>query len=220
MVMLQCSYSFCLLQLAAHPVYGLAVSAKHAVLGLLLEGPAYQYELRDRLKHRLGPAWEVNTGQLSRVVAELERDELIAPVAPVATRNRRRRFYCITERGMEELERWLEEEDEGVKLPRRPLLVKLTLGGRQLLQDNALAMLDAYEADCTHMTEELNRLLAEIPPDGSLVRADRLLLRLNLSADVAHVQGELAWARYARQMIAWLLTRDAVWPPTRGAPDG
>jgi DNA-binding PadR family transcriptional regulator len=195
------------------------MSAKHAILGLLLEGPAYQYELRDRLKHRLGPAWEVNTGQLSRMMSELERDELIAPVDTVASTHSRRRFYSIAEQGVVELERWLDEEAERVKLPRRPLLLKLTLGGRQRLEDHALANIDAYEGDCMRVESKLAGLLAEIPADGRLVRADHLLLRLNLSADVAHLEGEIAWARHARQTVSWLLGHDAVWPG-QGRRDG
>ncbi len=194
------------------------MSAKHVVLGLLLEGPAYQYQLRDQMKHRLGPAWEVDTGQLSRIMRELARDELIVPVDSVASSRSRRHVYRIAERGVEELESWL-DKGEGVRLPRRPLLVKLTLGGQHRLEGNALAKIDAYEADCTRVGSELTRLLTEIPPDGALVRADHLLLRLNLSADVAHVEGELKWARHARETVTWLQAHEAVWPPTRGGLD-
>jgi DNA-binding PadR family transcriptional regulator len=191
------------------------MSAKHVVLGLLLEGPAYQYQLRDRMKHRLGPAWEVDTGQLSRIMRELARDELIVPVESATPRKPRRHVYRIAEQGVEELERWLDEGVEGVRLPRRPLLVKLALGGQRRLEDDALAKIDAYEADCMREGAQLTRLLREIPPDGLLVRADHLLLRLNLSADVAHLQGELTWARQARQIAGWFRTHEAVWPPTR-----
>jgi DNA-binding PadR family transcriptional regulator len=191
------------------------VSAKHAVLGLLLERPAYQYELRDRLQQRLGPAWGVNTGQLSRITADLERDELIVPVDTVAGPDPRRRVFEISDKGIEELESWLDEKVEGVKLPRRPLLAKLTLGGRRRLEADALAKIDAYEKNCVRVRAELSRLLTEIPPDGPLVRADHLLLRVSVGADVAHVDGELAWARQARQHVSWLLANDALWPSKR-----
>jgi hypothetical protein len=48
------------------------------------------------------------------------------------------------------------------------------------------------------------------------VRADHVLLRLGLSADIAHLKGELGWAKHAHEMISWLLTQDAIWPSTHG----
>jgi hypothetical protein len=44
------------------------------------------------------------------------------------------------------------------------------------------------------------------------VRADHILLRLNLSADIKQLEAELEWAMHAREMVLWLLDRDAIWP--------
>ena len=44
------------------------------------------------------------------------------------------------------------------------------------------------------------------------MRADHLLLRLNLSADVSQLEGELRWARHAREMLSWLAGHEAIWP--------
>jgi len=44
------------------------------------------------------------------------------------------------------------------------------------------------------------------------VRADHVLLRLGLSADVNQLQAELEWARHAREVIRWLAEQDALWP--------
>ena len=37
------------------------MSSKHALLGLLLDRPAYPYQLADRMQQRLGPSWKVLT---------------------------------------------------------------------------------------------------------------------------------------------------------------
>jgi DNA-binding PadR family transcriptional regulator len=189
------------------------MSAKHALLGLLLQRPAYPYELADRLQSRLGPAWEINSGQLYQTIKGLERDGLIEPVAGTVEGREDRRVRAITDRGIEEFERWFAEGSPRARLPRRPLLVKLTLAGPDRLND-ALSHLDAYEQECTERLSELSREVDAVPMDGLQVRADHVMLRLSLSADVFQLEAELGWARHARERIAWLKGRDAIWLST------
>jgi DNA-binding PadR family transcriptional regulator len=188
------------------------MSAKQAVLGLLAERPGYQYQLADRLQQRLGPAWAVNSGHMSQIVKTLARDGLIERVDDAGDRvPDTRKVFAITEEGVAEFQRGF-EQDTAVRLPRRPLLVQITFAGPERLRA-ALTKIDAYERECAERIQEVMRAHQAVPPDGSLLRADHVLLRLNLSADVAALEGELGWTIHAREMISWLLTRtDAVWP--------
>lgn len=194
------------------------MSAKHALLGLLLEGPAYPYELGDRLQQRLGPAWEVKSGQLYQLVKGLEKDELIERVEHARPDREDRHVFAITDEGVIEFERWFDETANRVRLCRRPLLIQITFAGPRRLQD-ALAKVDSYELQCAERLKQIARLREALPADGTLIRADHLLLRLNLSADVYQLEGELRWARHAREMLSWLSNRDAVWPVDRKRPD-
>jgi len=169
-----------------------------------------QDELADRLRHRLGPAWQVNSGQLYQLVKGLERDGLIERVAHLPE-HEDRHVFAITDAGVGEFERWFEQAADPVRLCRRPLLVKITFAGPQRMVD-ALAQVDAYELQCAERLREISQLRETLPEDGPLVRADHLLLRLNLSADLLQLEGELRWARHAREMLSWLASRDAVWP--------
>src|SRR5271155_1044569 len=101
------------------------MSAKHALLGLLLDRSAYPYELADRLQQRLGPAWNVNSGQLYQTIHRLESDGLIERVDGVVGDRNFRHVFAITDDGVAEFERWFDRES-GVRLARRPLLVKIT----------------------------------------------------------------------------------------------
>jgi DNA-binding PadR family transcriptional regulator len=188
------------------------MSAKHALLGLLLQGSAYPYQLADRLESRLGPAWAVNSGQVSQTIKQLEGDGLIERVdGTVEGRDERRRVFAITESGVEEFERWFEATTGGVRLYRRALLVKITLGGPERLSE-ALGQMDAYEQDCTTRLKELLHTRDAIPLQRSRVRADHVLLRLSLSADISQLEKELQWVRDAREMVSWLLAQEAIWP--------
>jgi PadR family transcriptional regulator AphA len=191
------------------------MSARHALLGLLLDRADYPYQLADRLQRRLGPAWEVNSGQLYQTVKALERDGLIERVRGGGGEHEDRHVFAITDDGVDEFERWFDQAPEAVRLPRRPLLAKITFAGPRRLKD-ALAKLDAYERECAQRLAETARLREELPMDEPLLRADHLLLRLNLSTDLFQLEGELRWARQAREMLTWLEGSEAVWPSDSG----
>lgn len=187
------------------------MSAKHALLGLLLDRPAYRYQLGDRLQERLGPAWKINSGQLYQTIERLESDGLIERTDQAADEQHDRHVFAITMTGADEFERWFDVTLSRARLLRRPLLVKITLAGPERLKDT-LKEIDAYEQDCAVSLREHLRLREAIPLGGLRVRADHELLRLNLSADITQLEGELGWARHARERISWLLGQDAIWP--------
>jgi PadR family transcriptional regulator AphA len=194
------------------------MSAKHALLGLLLDRPGYPYQLADQLQQRLGPAWKVNSGQVHQDIKAMEEDGLIERVQSVPTARGDRHVYSITDGGAREFERWFEETPiKGVRLSRRPLLVKITFAGPRRLQD-ALAQVDAYERECAKRLNEIARLRETLPADGPLIRADRVLLRLSLSADIYQLDGELRWARHAREMLSYLANRETDWSANEEHP--
>ena len=86
------------------------MSAKHALLGFLLQRSSYPYELGDRLEQRLGPAYKVNSGQLSQIVKRMEADGLIERVDPDAQGPKERHVFKATARGAEDFERWFAQE--------------------------------------------------------------------------------------------------------------
>ncbi|HSZ12707.1 MAG TPA: PadR family transcriptional regulator [Solirubrobacteraceae bacterium] len=187
------------------------MSAKHALLGLLLNRSAYPYELADRLQARLGPAWAINSGQLYQTISRLAQEGLIEQVDGRSEPRDDRHVFAITDSGRAEFERWFEDETKETRLSRRPLLVKITLAGPDRLRD-ALKQIDVYELDCARRLTELSQTQEAIPVGGPQVRADHVLLRLSLSADIFQLEGELRWARHAHEMISWLLQREAIWP--------
>src|ERR1700742_1186915 len=192
------------------------MSAKHAVLGLLAEQTGYPYPLRDRVERRMGPAWAVSSGHVTQTVTGLHRQGLIERVDrgdDVA--DDRRKLYAITEAGLAELERFL-GEDAGVKLPRSSIQVQLSFAGKERLQSVA-ARIDAYERECAAALQDVMRRYEDVQIGGPLVRADHLLLRANLSADLVHLEAEMNWCGHAREMVSLLMTREALWPSSRDA---
>jgi DNA-binding PadR family transcriptional regulator len=191
------------------------VSAKHALLGLLLHRPAYRYQLGNRLQGLLGPAWRINSGQLYRTIKRLEEDGLIVRVDDAADDHddQDRHVFAITDHGAQEFERWFEDSTSDTRLLRRPLLVKITLAGPERL-GSALGQIDAYEQACASRLKELLREQEGIPVAGSRVLADDEFLRFALSGDISYIEGELRWARYMHERVSWLKSQDVIWPAT------
>ena len=193
------------------------MSAKHALLGFLLQRSSYPYELEHRLQQRLGPAYAVNPGQLSQTLKRMEEDGLIEAVGVAgaeAQGPKERHVFKATPDGAKEFERWFAEETKLTSLSRRALPVKLALAGPARLGD-ALEQIAAYELRCAERLTELSRLHDSVDESVTVadprVRADHVLARLSVSADIFSLEAEMRWAGHAREMISMLAGRDAIW---------
>src|ERR1700728_2079170 len=111
------------------------MSARHALLGFLIQRSSYPYELEHRLLQRLGPAYAVNSGQLSQTLKRMEEDGLIERVDARAQGPKERHVFKATPSGAEEFERWFAQETKVTPLSRRALTVKLALAGPARLAD-------------------------------------------------------------------------------------
>jgi PadR family transcriptional regulator, regulatory protein AphA len=192
------------------------MAAKHVLLGLLLDRPAYPYQLADRMQQRLGPSWTVRSGPLYQAVKGLERDGMIERVNKDPDGQDERHVFQITERGVEEFERWFEQAPDTVRSS-RPLLVKITFAGPERLA-RAMGKVEDYERECAERLSAIAVMCEALPgPEQELVRADHLLLRLNLSSDIYALEGELRWAQDARELLTSLSEEErAVWPNGSG----
>ena len=81
------------------------MSVRHALLGLLSEGPKYGHQLRQEFEARTGDVWALNVGQVYTTLQRLERDGLVesddeAPDGP-------QKAFRITAEGRDELGHWL-----------------------------------------------------------------------------------------------------------------
>lgn len=203
------------------------MSAKHIVLGMLADKPAYPYQLLDRLGERATPDWRINSGQFYRTVKQLAEAGLIERVdgAPGGHDGDDRQMFILTERGVAEFERWQEKRraegtGAGTRSLRRPVLAKLMFAGPER-RSQTLEEIDAYERACSEELTELAREIEEVPEDGERVRADRAILKLGLRLEVAHWETELAWCPIARDAFDDLYKKDAIWPstPSRRLPE-
>lgn len=104
------------------------MALKHLVLGILRQEPAHGYRVAARLLALAGSLRRVETARVYETLGGLEREGAIA-ARIAADGGRERRVWETTERGREELGRWLDRPVPSAAWLRRPLLVRLAIAG-------------------------------------------------------------------------------------------
>ena len=99
------------------------MSVRHALLGLLSEGPKYGLQLRQEFESRTGEVWPLNVGQVYTTLQRLERDGLVE--SDGTGDDERQKGFRITPAGEEELATWLRTPVELSSPPRDELVIKV-----------------------------------------------------------------------------------------------
>lgn len=163
-----------------------------AVLAFLREGPDYAYRLGRRLEERLGPAWRVSQGQLSRSLARLRRRGLAVEVAaPFQTGRRRRRFFEATPRGRQALERWLGRPPALRRPARDELVVRLLL----LAPERAAILIPQLTRLAGLCARRIEALAAQAASDDPVRRLALEAVRLQTEAQRRWIETCLASLR-------------------------
>src|ERR1700716_3883761 len=99
------------------------MGVRHALLGLLSEGPKYGLQLREEFEARTGEVWPLNVGQVYTTLQRLERDGLVE--SDNALEDGQQKGFRITADGQEELAEWLRTPPDMTSPPRDELVIKV-----------------------------------------------------------------------------------------------
>jgi DNA-binding PadR family transcriptional regulator len=174
-----------------------APPARHALLGLLLEGPRHGYDLIRAFAPGtpLGSTIHLGASHVYALLARLERDGLVVGEEQQQMMHPPRRVFQITEAGREDVLRWL---DEPVTRPREVLLdfpLKLYLAQR-LDPERAVLLVDKQRALFTAFLRDME---AEKPPtDGGL---DGAFLRFLRDGRIIRTRATLEWLDQGAERI-------------------
>jgi DNA-binding PadR family transcriptional regulator len=106
------------------------MSIRHSLLALLSEGPKYGFQLRQEFETSTGEVWPLNVGQVYTTLQRLERDGLAQ--SDDVEEDERQKNYRITDKGGEELSRWLRTPPDLSQPPRDELVIKVLVASRLL----------------------------------------------------------------------------------------
>ncbi len=187
------------------------MSAKYAVLGLLIERPGYGYQLAQRLEARFGSSCFAPSGVYS-ALDQLSRDELVRAAGAMgpgpARRSVPRMIYEATERGAEHFEAWIlgsspapplrDELHMKIALCRPgnlPRLIDLVYG-QELACIGRLRDLTQGADSAEALAGEVSKQLAGEPEDWS-----RLTRALTKEAEIALWRARIEWLRSAKELL-------------------
>ena len=159
------------------------MSVRHALLGLLSEGPKYGHQLRQEFEARTGDVWALNVGQVYTTLQRLERDGLVESEGDGAEGPQK--VFRITAPGEEELDSWLRTPPDLTTPPRDELVIKVLV---------ALAMpaVDVHEVIQAH-----RRYLVELMQQWTRLKEDEgefdLPLALVVDAELGRLDSVIRW---------------------------
>jgi DNA-binding PadR family transcriptional regulator len=183
-----------------------AVSVRHALLGLLSEGPKYGLRLREEFEAGTGEVWPLNIGQVYTTLQRLERDGFVESDGDDDRGSPQKRFR-ITAEGADELAAWLRTPPDMSSPPRDELVIKVLVALR-------LPGTDVHEVIQAH-----RRYLVELMQQWTRIKeADGgrdLALMLAVDAELFRLDAVARWLDTADGRIR----RAAAQPPARPRDD-
>jgi DNA-binding PadR family transcriptional regulator len=179
------------------------MSAKYAVLGLVIERPGYGYQLAQRLEDRFGSSGFAPSGVYS-ALDQLSRDDLIRSAGEMgagrAKRAAPRTIYEATEEGVDHFDAWMLAACPAPPL-RDELHMKIALcRPRNLAQ--LTDMVYGQELACMGRLRELKQRAEEDPTDPR--EWQRLMRTLARDAEVATWNARIEWLQSARELLEQL----------------
>ncbi len=128
-----------------------SLSIKHAILGLLADGPVHGYELRTAYENELVPEAKLNFGQVYTTLDRLSRNGWVRNEVVSQPERPDKKVYRLTDDGRRQLYAWLKKPSRFDLDLRNETFIKLMLTRR-------LAGADAFETLAVERRECLERL--------------------------------------------------------------
>jgi DNA-binding PadR family transcriptional regulator len=182
------------------------MSAKNAVLGLVIERPGYGYDLARRLEERFGSSGFAPTGVYS-ALDQLSSEDLVRSAGCRGeTTNERaapRTIYEATPKGVDRFEEWMLGSSSLAPV-RDELYMKIALSKPHNL-GRLIELTRAQEEDCLARLQDLKRCP---PRTREGVRAwSEVAVLLVRDAEVKQLQARVEWLQKARTIMDKLVSQ-------------
>ncbi|HWJ51375.1 MAG TPA: helix-turn-helix transcriptional regulator [Solirubrobacteraceae bacterium] len=178
------------------------MSAKHAILGLVIERPGYGYQLAQRLEERFGSSAFAPSGVYS-ALDQLTRDELVRAAGEMrggrgVSRAAPRTIYEATDEGVEHFEGWMLGSSPTPPL-RDELHMKIALCRPSDLP-RLIELVYGQELACMGRLQDL-KLTTEAESKGDVQEWSRLMRILSRDAEIALWKARIEWLQSARELL-------------------
>jgi DNA-binding PadR family transcriptional regulator len=117
--------------------------SKYAILGILSFGPRSGYDIKKFYEQSVASFWSESYGQIYPILKRLAQEGLATKSIQKQEGKPDRHIYAITEKGREELRRWL-VEPIGRHIGRHEIILKLIFGKQISVADN-IRQIEAFQ---------------------------------------------------------------------------
>lgn len=150
------------------------MSFKHAILGLLADGPLHGYELKALYQEQLVPSTELNFGQVYTTLDRLQRDGWVKHDVVSQQERPDKKVFAMTAEGRRQLESWMDTPSVVNLDMRNETCLKLMLA-RRLAHVDVIQVLKVEKRACLARLHELTQARARAKEDGEAVQTVLLL---------------------------------------------
>ncbi len=167
------------------------MSASHALLGILTEGPKHGYELKREHDLRFPGTRPLAYAQVYATLGRLERDGLVEVAETSQGGGPERTTYAISEQGRASLDEWLGEVESPGPYPADDL-VRKTLTALHLGADATGFLARQRAAHLGRMRELVSLQQGQSEPGA----------RIGLDHTISHLDADLRWLETAATRVA------------------
>jgi DNA-binding PadR family transcriptional regulator len=147
------------------PVRSGSLSPEYALLGFLISGPDYGYNLHQQIASELGWVWHLSQSQAYTILKRLENQGDLSTRVVAQAKHPDRQVLKITAQGRRRFLRWLNEETAlNARAIRLEFLTRLYFSNRFTPKDTP-AIITAQQGTISRNLERLERLSGELPAD-------------------------------------------------------
>jgi len=104
---------------------------RYAILGILTTGCRTGYQIKQMIDNSLNHFWKISYGQIYPTLKQLVEEGLATVEDSVQEGKPDKKEYFLTEKGEEELRRWLQFPLEDIPVNKNEVLLKLFFGRHQ-----------------------------------------------------------------------------------------
>ncbi|MDR3063136.1 MAG: PadR family transcriptional regulator [Methanobrevibacter sp.] len=146
------------------------MSLKHGLLGLLEYGSMTGYELNKTFKDSLNHFWQVQASQIYRELNSMKKLGWLSSEIVLQVEKPNKKLYTITEKGREEVERWLKEDNlENELAIKSGFLMKIFFAGKNITKDN-INVFETFKNQCQISLDALSSTGENIENYNKLVK--------------------------------------------------
>ena len=164
--------------------------SKYAILGVLSTCPGSGYDIKKFMEQSTSNFWNESYGQIYPILKQLVDEGLATSRAEKQEGKPERYIYTLTEKGQQELERWLTESIEHM-VERNELLLKLFFGRHTSIAKNIehVRSFQALQTQLLKKYEGIERYLRAGIPDNPDCNYSLITVRYG----ILRCQTLLAW---------------------------